>query len=65
MKCSKCGGEIKNLPEYMEETGAELLCAKCAGTADRRGDAVVLFDRFRYTSTYSSSSTDSELEIAA
>ena len=63
MRCSKCGGEIKNLPEYIEETGAEVLCSACAGTAERSDDAAVLFNRFRYTTTYSDS--DTELEIAA
>jgi hypothetical protein len=47
MKCSKCGGEIKNLPEYIEETGAEVLCSVCAGTAHRRDDSGLVFDKLR------------------
>ncbi|HOK54743.1 MAG TPA: hypothetical protein PLU88_06220 [Armatimonadota bacterium] len=63
MKCANCGGEIKNLPEYIEETGAEVLCSKCAGTSERRDDALVLFDRYSYSAKYTA--TDQELEIAA
>ncbi|MEN6372985.1 MAG: hypothetical protein ABFD64_13335 [Armatimonadota bacterium] len=63
MKCSKCGGEIKNLPEYIEETDAELLCSVCAGTAERTDDVAVLFDGFRYRTSFSNSNT--ELDIAA
>jgi hypothetical protein len=47
MKCSKCGKQIKNLPDYMEETGAEVLCSSCAGTMERSDEAVLLFDHYR------------------
>jgi len=63
MKCSKCGGEIKNLPEYIEDTGAELLCTVCAGTAERTDDIVVLFDGYRFRASFAD--TNSELEVAA
>jgi len=62
MKCSKCGGEIKNLPDYIEETGADVLCSVCAGTADR-GDESPVYNRFTYLRSFVSS--DEELEIAA
>jgi len=62
MKCSKCGGEIKNLPEYIEEIGAEVLCSACAGTAERSDESMV-YDGFRYFRGFVESSD--ELEIAA
>jgi hypothetical protein len=64
MKCSKCGREIKNLPEYIEETDAEVLCSVCAGTADRDDNAILLFDRLRYRRA-SYTSQDNDMEIAA
>ena len=63
MKCSKCGGEVKNLPEYIEETATEVLCAKCAGTTERNDDAVMTLDNLRYGKSYVGA--ERELEIAA
>ena len=64
MKCSKCGREIKNLPEYIEETDAEVLCSVCAGTADRDDNAILLFDRLRYRRA-AYTVQDNDMDIAA
>lgn len=67
MKCSKCGKQIKNLPDYMEDMEAEFLCSTCAGTAQRGDEAVYLFDYYRSRgATYTSSESGTEeMEIAA
>jgi hypothetical protein len=63
MRCSKCGGEIKNLPEYVEETGAEVICSVCAGTADRPDDSALVFEKFRPIRLVSD--LGDEIEVAA
>jgi ribosome-binding protein aMBF1 (putative translation factor) len=66
MKCSKCGKEIRNLPEYMQEMGAELLCSDCAGTAERSESTVHMFDYYRSRgSTAFTESSNDEMEVAA
>ncbi len=65
MKCSRCGTETKNLPEYLVDTETELLCTKCSGTADRRDDAVNLFHRYRYGRNRFTIVDDSGVEVAA
>jgi hypothetical protein len=63
VKCSKCGGEVKNLPTYIEETGAELICSKCSGYADRTGETLLSYDKLQTLRTFSS--VGSELDVAA
>jgi hypothetical protein len=63
MKCSKCGGEIKNLPEYIEETQTEIVCTKCAGYSEQGESSVVILDRFHTFRGFSRVSE--EVEIAA
>jgi hypothetical protein len=46
MRCSKCGGEIRNLPDYMEEIDAEFLCTKCSGYSEQDGE-MILPDRYK------------------
>lgn len=52
MKCSKCGGKIKNLPEYLEETKTEVLCSQCAGTVEHCDEAILVLNRIRYGKGY-------------
>jgi hypothetical protein len=63
MNCSKCGGDIRNLPEYIEETGAEVLCSHCAGTEDRSDSPGILVGRSRPLKFQMESGDD--LEVAA
>lgn len=63
MKCSKCGGEIRNLPDYIEETGAEVLCTQCAGFSEQGERGIITFDRFRGLRTVGP--VGDELEVAA
>lgn len=63
MKCSKCGREIKNLPDYLIDTGAELLCTECAGTSERTSDSPYTYSGLRSYKVYHDSEDD--VEIAA
>ncbi len=67
MKCSKCGKQINNLPEYLQDMDAELLCRECAGTAERSESTVYMFDfyRSRGSKTSYSERGGDEVEIAA
>ena len=64
MKCSKCGSEVKNLPEYIQDIGTEVLCTKCAGTENDSDDPSPVYDKFRYYSKGYALSSD-ELDSAA
>lgn len=63
MKCSKCGGEIKNLPDYIEETNTEVLCSKCAGTENKGTTTSPIYNRYRYYKSYAG--VTEEIDIAA
>jgi len=63
MRCSKCGGEIKNLPDYVEETGAEVVCTQCSGFATQSGDNSPVYSRSSYLKELSIFRDD--LEVAA
>lgn len=63
MKCSKCGGEIKNLPDYIAETQTETLCSKCAGYSEQGESSIYSFGRYRSHSKFTEVSDD--MEVAA
>ncbi|MBI2843633.1 MAG: hypothetical protein HYX78_09565 [Armatimonadetes bacterium] len=63
MKCSKCGAEIRHLPDYLEETRTEVQCTKCAGIPEGETGTPVSFDRYRYSKSLVYSGSD--LELAA
>ena len=65
MKCSKCGAEIKNLPDYIADTGADVLCSHCAGTDEEREGTMISFDRFYGSRSFSASGSSDETELAA
>lgn len=63
MRCKRCGKDIKNLPEYIEDTGAEVLCSECAGTAERTDD--IIFAHVGFRSMTAVSENSDELDVAA
>ncbi len=54
---------MKNLPDYMEEVGAEVTCAQCAGTAEKLDSQPIVIDRLRSLRAFTVSGE--ELEVAA